>query len=535
MTDGEIDTATVTQLIRAVEECKNYAFLIGAGTSRPPPAEILTGGELIDKWQEETYNHEAPDAEFDEWVEAKEEEKDYDESRYGFWFEERHPTRGERRERIQELVKDEDPNFEHVILASLMAEDYIPHTLTPNFDDLLFKAFYLYLEDKPQVIDHRAVAPEFRLTHSQSAIVKLHGDYLYDNLRNTAAETGAKALDEAMKDALQQTVEEYGLVVVGYSGEDESIMNPLIEADLSEYGIYWCTRDSDSVSEKVGELLEQPNTYLVEIEGFGSLMRKFGNRIDGLEPPQPDEVIERAEQRADMLKGALKESKEAATDEEEEEYVDKTEKLWEGQSLARKNQYEDAIDLYNEVIEEDPEFTKAYNSRGSAKRDMGEYEEAITDFDKAIKLSSDTPEFYANRGLAKQDMGEFESAITDYNKASDLGFEPASMLNSRAEARIALGDLKKAQQDITKAKATSESIGEYAVSLLLDLIIRIIRSDEIADEEMEYRSICEDNFATGWKFKTLDSFIDETDIEEDKKEKIAELTNLLREHKDGSS
>ncbi|MFC7081835.1 hypothetical protein [Halorussus caseinilyticus] len=193
MAEGDIREASVTQLIRAVDECENYSFLVGAGSSRPAPAEIPTGGELIEMWKTECYDHENPDEDFETWVGTKEKKMDGD-NEYGFWFEQRHPTRGERRERIQELVENATPTFGHVLLASLMDEGYVPHVLTPNFDDLLFDAFYLYLEDKPQVIDHRAVAPEFRLTHSESAIVKLHGDYLYDNLQKHRFRNGVESI-----------------------------------------------------------------------------------------------------------------------------------------------------------------------------------------------------------------------------------------------------------------------------------------------------------------------------------------------------
>ncbi len=52
MTDGEIERASLSQLVRAVEERQKYAFLIGAGSSRPRPAEIPMGGELIDLLRE---------------------------------------------------------------------------------------------------------------------------------------------------------------------------------------------------------------------------------------------------------------------------------------------------------------------------------------------------------------------------------------------------------------------------------------------------------------------------------------------------
>lgn len=533
MADGEIDTATVTQLIRAVEECKNYAFLIGAGSSRPSPAGILTGGELIEKWKGECYDHENPDEEFDSWVKVKEEEMD-DDNEYGFWFEQRHPTRGERRERIQELVEDATPTFGHVLLASLMDKDYVPHVLTPNFDDLLFDAFYLYLEDKPQVIDHRAVAPEFRLTHSESAIVKLHGDYLYDNLRNTTSETESNALDEAMKDALQQTVEEYGLVVVGYSGGDDSIMDPLIDADISEYGIYWCTRDADSFSEeeKAEELLKRPNTYLVEIEGFGSLMRKFGNRIDGLKPPQPDEVVDRAEKRADMLKGALKESKEAATGDEEEEYVDKTEKVWKGMDLVQEGNYEKAVDLFNEIIEEHPDHPRAYYNRGFAKSKLGNYEAAIADYDKVIELNPGDVTAYHNRGLSKHEMGEYEAAIADYDKVIELDPDDETAYLNRAEVMILIGEFEQAYQDASQAKEVSKSIENSAISLLFHLIPKIVLGEDHSDEESKYCSLCKMEFTTTWGLEELDSWLEDVDLAPDKKDKIAKLIDLLREHKE---
>lgn len=61
---------------------------------------------------------------------------------YGFWFERLHPSRGGRREYIANLVEGAEPNLGHILLATMMGEGYVPHALTPNFDDLLFDAFY---------------------------------------------------------------------------------------------------------------------------------------------------------------------------------------------------------------------------------------------------------------------------------------------------------------------------------------------------------------------------------------------------------
>lgn len=477
MTADNITEVDVWQLAQAVAEFGKYSFLIGAGTSRPKPASILTASGLIDIWQEECFDHASPELDIDEWIQEQEKSMDYDQNEYGFWFEKRHPTRGERRKRIDELVRDADPTPAHITLASMMSEGYVPHVLTPNFDDLLFDAFYLFLEDKPNLIDHRAVAPEFKLTRDDPAIVKLHGDYLYDNLQNTDSET--EALEPAMKDALQKTVTEYGLVVVGYGGTDDSIMDPLLDADISEHGIYWCVRDTESISPKVGELLEKSNTYLVQIDGFLSLMETFYNHINDVELPKHDELIERAEQRADLLQGALRESQESSNDEIDgafEEVLDQfaaqraiendhpshaLELLDEGSDPVSSSlrgraknslgRYEGAIEDITQAIEHRPNNSADYYNRGIVYDNLDQFENAIEDYTQALELDPEDISAYHNRGVAKIELGRYEEAIEDFSKAIDLDPDDVSLYTQRGRAKLNLEQDEKAIEDFTKA------------------------------------------------------------------------------------
>ncbi len=458
MTDGEINRASVTQLVRAVSESQMYAFLIGAGSSRPDPAGIPTGGELIETWQRECYGDADTDEELDEWVTSREEQMGADEGEYGFWFEHRHPTRGERRERIQDLVETATPTLGHIILAKMMAEDYVPHVMTPNFDDLLFDAFYLFLEDKPHLVNHRAVAPEFKLTRKRPAIVKLHGDYLYDNLKNTDSETAS--LSSGMEEALQRTVTEYGLVVVGYSGGDESIMEPLNDTDLSEYGIYWCVRNPEKVKADAEDadptdpasLLHQDNTYLVEIDGFVSLLSEFGQAIEDVELPSSDDLRERAENRAEMVEGVFddKPDKDEAGDDTTPPDNNSI-KTIEAQFAKSEGKYHEAIELLTEVLDDDPENAAAYNNRGDAKQGLEEYEAAIDDYDQAIDIDPENDIAYNNRGNAKQELGEYEAAIDDYDQAIDIDPENDVAYNNRGNAKQELGKYEAAIDDYDQA------------------------------------------------------------------------------------
>jgi hypothetical protein len=303
---------TVEALIREVNTSGNYAFLIGAGSSKPEPANISTGNELIKQWQKTCYSDNEPQIPLTDWVSEQEKsDMSNDQSQYGYWFERLHPTKGGRRDYIQQQVRDAKPTAGHVILASMMSvknggRSVIPVTLTPNFDDLLVDSFYLYLEETPQLINHGGVVPAFRLTREEPTIVKLHGDYLYDNLKNVDDET--RSLENRMESLLQETISEHGLVVVGYSGRDDSIMRALKDAEeYSDHGIYWCTYapgDDDvieSLSSDAHSLLEQTPSQIVPIEGFVPLMFKFGRNIDGVNIPLKNELIEQAGDRADEL------------------------------------------------------------------------------------------------------------------------------------------------------------------------------------------------------------------------------------------
>ncbi|WP_226023199.1 tetratricopeptide repeat protein [Halomicrobium salinisoli] len=562
MATEDVDEVSVSQLVQAVIECKKYSFLIGAGTSRPEPAGIPTGGELVNKWRKECYNNIEPDTEFDEWVSEKEDSISED-NKYGYWFEERHPTRGQRREFIQELVDKAEPTLGHILIATMMNEGYIPHVLTPNFDDLLFDAFYMYLEDRPNLVDHRAVAPEFKLTRRDPTIVKLHGDYLYDNLQNTDEET--YSLEPAIKEVLQQTVNEYGLVVAGYSGTDNSIMEPLLDADLSEYGVYWCTRSPDKLSDEVKELLEKPNTYLVEIDGFINLMTQFGRQLDGTELPSRDELIDRAETRADKLEGVLEESQETAAGEEEEEFINNLRSIEDAKQEIENRNYQEAIEVLDRVISSGTADARAYFNRGHAKSQIGKHREAIDDYSQAIDFGNENSSVYNNRGLSKSEVGQYEDAIRDYNEAIKLDPENEAAYNNRGLAKASLGKLdeaiqdfdeavninpgyitpvmnkseiriqneryEQAKKDAIKAKSIAESTKERATALMLEIIARTVLDEDTSELEQYYRELCEQEFTTSWSSRELDDWMETTDIEDEKEKKIRNIMSALEEHK----
>ena len=120
------------------------------------------------------------------------------------------------------------PTKAHYAIARLVKEGYIRVILTTNFDRLLEKA----LESEgvtPQVISSvGAIAQATPIVHSQvPTIVKINGDYLDCEFRNTAEEL--KDYPDEMRTLLSRIFEDFGLITCGWSAEWDKGLIQLIE------------------------------------------------------------------------------------------------------------------------------------------------------------------------------------------------------------------------------------------------------------------------------------------------------------------
>lgn len=120
------------------------------------------------------------------------------------------------------------PTKAHYAIARLVKAGYIRVILTTNFDRLLEKA----LESEgvtPQVISSvGAIAQATPIVHSQvPTIVKINGDYLDCEFRNTADEL--EDYPDEMRTLLSRIFEDFGLITCGWSAEWDKGLIQLIE------------------------------------------------------------------------------------------------------------------------------------------------------------------------------------------------------------------------------------------------------------------------------------------------------------------
>lgn len=90
--------------------------------------------------------------------------------------------------------------------------------------------------------------------------------------------------------------------------------------------------------------------------------------------------------------------------------------LADGDALQKQGKYAAAMEKYNEVIKEHPDYAKGYVRRGECCLAMGKLDAAMQDFNHAVNLDSKEAESYYGRGQAYEKQGKKQEAIADYRK-----------------------------------------------------------------------------------------------------------------------
>ena len=122
-----------------------------------------------------------------------------------------------------------------------------------------------------------------------------------------------------------------------------------------------------------------------------------------------------------------------------------------GLTHHQRGEYKEAIEYYGQAIEINPQDSKSYINRGTAKAVLGNRTEAIKDYDKAIEINPQYAEAYFNRGTIKAKPGNYTETIKDYDKAIEINPQYAEAYINRGNAKAGLGNHTEAIKDFDKA------------------------------------------------------------------------------------
>lgn len=274
----------------------NYTFLLGAGCS--VSSGVRSAGDLVAEWRKEVFERLYPGEVYfaSEATEklSKNQGVWYNPNReYSSLFEKNFDLPRQRRMFVEQEVSGKFPNLGYAYLIRLVDSGFINTLFTTNFDDLLTEAFFQFSQNRPMICAHDSAISSVTVTSSRPKIIKLHGDYLFDDIKSTVRET--ESLEENTRRKFVEFGRNFGLVVVGYSGCDRSIMDVvhylLRSEDHFKHGIYWCIRKGEAPSDELIKLLWRDRVYFVEIDGFDELMGQLHNDLIGTSLPIDTRIV----------------------------------------------------------------------------------------------------------------------------------------------------------------------------------------------------------------------------------------------------
>ena len=82
--------------------------------------------------------------------------------------------------------------------------------------------------------------------------------------------------------------------------------------------------------------------------------------------------------------------------------------------------YEDALQNYETSIREHPDFVHAKRGRARTLMQLGRDREALEAFNEVLEQDSGSAVSFANRGILQDRMGLYPQAIADYDKAISM-------------------------------------------------------------------------------------------------------------------
>ena len=119
--------------------------------------------------------------------------------------------------------------------------------------------------------------------------------------------------------------------------------------------------------------------------------------------------------------------------------------------LVQREQYREAIAIYDKVLEQYPDAVKAWINRGFALSKLNRTEEQLTSCNQALEIEPDLVEALNCRGLALQDLKRYEEAIFAYNNLVEIEPDFYSAWNNKGESLLYLERFEEALTAFDKA------------------------------------------------------------------------------------
>ena len=489
---------------------RKFCFVLGAGASIS--SGIKSGQELVDIWDDKLRIRNKSS-----YLKWRSEYGITDENKYSFYSQyyehyfKRHPKDGYNF--LEKLMENAIPSAGYVILSYLLSQTKNNVVITTNFDHLTEDAINYYTQTMPMVIGHESLSHYISKPINRPTVIKIHRDLLFDPA-NTVNEVDK--LHDNWKKALNTILSEYHPIFIGYAGNDNSLMDFLIEqgeafADNRLCCPYWMLYGDGTPDGKVHDFLEKSNGYFIQHNGFDEVMFLIG-RVLKIKRQSEEYFHEKVEKRFKILNDSidkftnkfLKDDYSTNPDnlimsEEIKEAVQylasqtNLQNMYKEVVLSyREGNYEDAVSICKELINLAPDNALYHNTFGIILHKMKRYVEALIEKQKAVELESDSAEYRNSLGITLHEMKRYDEALTETQKAVELEPNNAEYRNSLGITLHALKRYDEALIEMQKAVELEPDNPEYRNSLGVTLH-NMKRYDEVLIEKQKAVELEPDN------------------------------------------
>ena len=440
---------TESELLQLIKDVKTnkaaqpFCFILGSGAS--VSSGIPSGNKLAKAWFEELQQIEMQD-----WLDSEKIDADNCDTFYTKLFEQRFRMTPEQGNQfLQKIMEDKEPSLGYVILAHIMANTIHNLVITTNFDRMVEDALSYYTKKMPLVFGHETAINYAQNKFDRPTVVKLHRDILLSPL-NSSKET--ETLQMGWEDALDRILEHYCVIVLGYGGNDGSLMGYLKESKdkINRQPIFWCIRKGDNPPNQLEDALSTKD-YLIGIDGFDEFMFKLA-RIFEIKLPETESeindsiIIKDAKERATEIVKKIEQLKKQLSEQKDEQSEALSESVgdWLGNNdwwaLQREinkidnKQIDEKNTAYLNALEKLPDNLNLFNNYAvflqTIKKNHVQAEEY---YKKALKLDPENAVINGNYAVFLTDIKkDHVQAEEYYKKALKLDPEDARINASYA-------------------------------------------------------------------------------------------------------
>src|ERR1017187_4470619 len=350
---------------------------------------------------------------------------------------------------LEKVMDHAEPSYGYSVLAQIMAGTRHKVAVTPNFDNLIADALAVYTDAFPLVCGHESLTGYIRPNLRRPLIAKIHRDLLL----NPLSEPGQiETLPDCWHIALTLIFRNYTPIVIGYGGNDGSLMGFLVKLEPIQGGIYWCHRTGKEPDQRIQKIVEQHCGRLVPILGFDEFMLQLSGKLN-LPDPRPalqkthnDRVTAWQNQFEELNKKLKPPSETPAVEAELKqvraaadaavERLTKEKDWWAWQLKANAEpDLEKAEAIYREGLKDFPESAELTGNFANFMHTVRKnYDEADRLYRKALELNSELPNTTGNFANFMTDVrNKHDEAERLYRKALELDPKHANNTANFAE------------------------------------------------------------------------------------------------------